>query len=124
MRKLMILVLALVLLGASTAATAATMSCSLDGVDFTPKYCFGMLPGAHYAKAVFRVDPPLPENFEVRWRKVLKGNEYDVPCNAYSSVCTLSIQAFVPLTVIALVLEQDNHTWFEVSATAFLENGQ
>jgi hypothetical protein len=119
MRKLVTLVLALALWGASTAATAATMSCFVDtpALDpFTPKVCFGEVPGAKYTTAVFRVDPPLPEHFEVLWS--------DSRCNPDHSVCTVPIQAFRPKKMTATVLDLDNSTFFRVSATAFFEDGQ
>jgi hypothetical protein len=119
MRKLVILVLALALLGASTAATAATMSCFVDtraNDPFTPNRCFGVVPGAKYTTAVFRVDSPLPENFQVLWS--------DSRCNPDDSVCTVSIQAFKPKKMTATVLDLDNSTFFRVSATAFFEDGR
>jgi hypothetical protein len=123
MRKLVTLGLALALLGASTAAAAATMSCFVDtpaNDRFTPNRCFGVVPGAKYTTAVFRVDPPLPENFQVLW----DGDRPDSPCNPDHSVCSVSIQAFLPKTVTATVLDLDNFTWFRVSATAWFEDGR
>ena len=66
MSKLVTLVLALALLGAATAATAQTMSCFVDtraNDPFTPTRCFGVVFGARFTMAVFRVDSPLPQHF-------------------------------------------------------------
>jgi hypothetical protein len=119
MSKLVTLALALALLGASTAATAATMSCFVDTPAddrFTPNRCFGVVPGAKYTTAVFRVDAPLPENFEVVWS--------DSRCNPDHSVCSVPIQAFLPKTMKATVLDLDTSTFFKVSATASFEDGR
>jgi len=75
MRKLVTLVLALALWGASTAATAATMSCFVDtpALDpFTPKVCFGEVPGAKYTTAVFRVDPVWSKNWNFLFHLYLR----------------------------------------------------
>jgi hypothetical protein len=109
---------ALELLGTSA---GPTMSCFVGTpAKFTPNRCFGVVPGATYATAVFRVDPPLPENFEVQW----DGDRPNAQCNPLSSVCKVLIQAFLPATVTATVLDLDNFTWFRVSATALFENGR
>jgi len=76
--------------------------------------CSGVVPRAKYTTAVFRVDPPLPENFEVLWS--------DSRCNPDHSVCTVPIQAFRPKKMTATVLDLDNSTFFRVSATAFFED--
>jgi len=117
MSKLVTLVLALALLGASTAATAATMSCFVDtpaNDPFTPNRCFGVVPGRQFTTAVFRVDNLLP-NAEVLWS--------DSRCDSSSATCAVTITAFVRKTMRATVLNPDN-TWYKVSATALFENGQ
>ena len=97
------------------------MSCFVGTpAKFTPNRCFGVVPGAKYATAVFRVDPPLPENFEVQW----DGDRPNAQCNPLSSICKVLIQVFLPATVTATVLDLDNFTWFRVSATALFENGR
>jgi hypothetical protein len=118
MRTLMTLVLAVVL-GAATTATAATMSCLVDtpALDrYTPENCTAVIPGAQFATASFRIDPPLPQHFQVFWS--------DARCNPQKVVCNVTIGVFVPKTMTATVLNVDTMTFFQVSATADFENGQ
>jgi len=122
MKKLVTLVLACALLGPAIAATAQTpppMSCFVDTPaydEFTPEYCFAVIPGARFATAVFRaLPPPLPNRFEVRWS--------DTRCDPKSPICSVRIAAYRPKTMTALVLNFDNFTFYEVSATAELEAG-
>ena len=61
------------------------------------------------------VAPPLPNRFEVRWS--------DTRCDPKSPICSVRIAAYRPKTMTALVLNFDNFTFYEVSATAELEAG-
>jgi hypothetical protein len=120
MKELVTPLLACALLASPMAATAETMSCylAIPGPDeeFTPDRCAAVFCGASGATAVFRVDPPLPNNFEVRWS--------DTICDSTRSTCAVGIRAFEFKTMRALVLNRDNNKYFEVSATANFENCQ
>lgn len=118
MKELVKPLLVCALLGSPMAATAETMSCFVDTprLDrFTTPRCFSVIFGAQSATAVFRVDPPLPNNFKVLWD--------DTRCNSTQSTCAVRIRAFTEKIMRATVLNFDNHTFFEVSATASFENG-
>jgi hypothetical protein len=118
MKELVKPLLICALLGSPMAATAETMSCFVDtpALDrFTPHRCFAVVFGARFATALFRVDRPLPNNYEVLWS--------DTRCDSTKSTCAVRITAFLPKTMEATVLNLDNNTFFRVSATASFENG-
>jgi hypothetical protein len=126
MSKLATLVLALALLGAATAATADTMSCSVAGTNppvYTPDVCDAFKPGISYAWAKFRVDPAPPLTIEqialVQWTSAPH-------CNYTSYICSVLLNANVPKTMTATVLYHPNPfvPWSIVYATASFENGQ
>jgi hypothetical protein len=137
MRKLITLVLALVLLGAATAAmadpaatvaAADTMSCfvgsNVPNPPYTPNYCeLRLRNGARYSTAKFRVDfsPPVPPpgGFRVWWSHP--------SCDINLSTCSLPIGRMEWKTLTATVRicdEPINCTSgysFDVSATALYD---
>jgi hypothetical protein len=95
------------------------MSCFVETTKldpFTVGKCFAIVPGAKDAKALFRVDPPIPENFGVQWS--------DPKCTPNHTTCSVTIQAFLSKTMTATVLDFDDFTFFQVSATASFEDGR
>jgi hypothetical protein len=121
MKELVTPLLACALLASPMAATAETMSCFVatpldrDDPEFTTPTCFAVIPcGARTAGAIFRVDPPLPNNFRVLWS--------DTSCDRTKSECTV-IMTQSTKKMEATVLNLDNSTFFgPVRATAVFDN--
>jgi hypothetical protein len=112
MRKLMILVLTFALLGAATAATADTLSCSVAGPNppvYTPDDCYADRPGIRHAYAKFRVDPSPPLTVgdirEVRWFNI-NGDARDslAGCSHAGHICSVLLNANQAKAVEAVVL--------------------
>jgi hypothetical protein len=138
MKKLITLVLAWASFGSGISATAQppySMSCLVDPMandEFTPEYCFAMVPNARYAKAVFKVDGPLPDGVYVLGWGVSDGRTPLRPlegCKPRDMTCTVMIQAYRPTWAYADILDSELapydeiNSWSRVFATAEFEAG-
>ncbi len=101
-------------------AFSAEMECYVDTQrfdNFTPNYCVGLVWGAQYADAVYRVSGANKAIDQVIWGGVASGKG----CTGTS--CVVSIRAYSVNKATATILYTDG-TWENVSATAELENGK
>lgn len=90
------------------------MSCMVDTPaddQFHGGHCFGLVHGARYTTAVFRVDNP-PSDFQIVWDK-------GCPVSTSNTSCAVTIRALRPYTMGATVLDFDSYRFYRVAATAF-----
>ncbi len=120
MTKTLNSMIAAILFSLSVNAVAApVMSCMVDTPaydEFNERFCFGLVYGARYTTAVFRVDNP-PSKFQIIWDKICQ------PSTSNTS-CAVTIRAFRPYTMAATVLDFDSYKFYRVQATAEFEDGR
>lgn len=97
--------------------SGALMKCFVDTPafdNFTSPFCFSN-GTAFTTSAVFRIDGE-PSNFTILWS--------DSSCSSSSDTCVLPIRQFETINLSATILDNNNNTFANVSATARYEGFQ